>query len=246
MPSGPVTLQNTIKPSTPQKTLAMPASPLNNSIRSTQENQEWVHMTITKSTSELPPIKGEKIPIPPPATAQEGWNDDRFLPHNSTPISPPYSGPVKTKEQRKAKGAALHQGLSWTEGSDDQCPVHLSEKQGAHWFPKKISKKGKEPARDMEWETAYDAEPESDRAPPRQATKEIEAYKALFKWQHCFRDNCSFYRWKKVDVRYYPRIVGKDGVLSRQDETYRNRRRTVRRQHGQEGGEKTSSDIEWS
>ena len=122
--------------------------------------------------------------------------------------------------------------------------MYLSEKQGAHWFPKNISKKGKEPARDMEWETAYDPKPESDWVPPRQAKKEIGAHKDLFKWQHCFRDNCSFYRWEKVDVGYYPRIVGKDGVLSRWDETHRKRRRTVRRQHEREGGEKTSSDIE--
>ena len=40
------------------------------------------------------------------------------------------------------------------------------------------------------------------------------------------------------------RSVGKDGVLSKRDETHRKRRRTVRTRHEGEGGEKTSSDVE--
>ena len=122
--------------------------------------------------------------------------------------------------------------------------MHFDAKQRHDWFPKKRSKKEKEPARDMEWETAYDAEPGSDWAPPASAKKEKRAHKDLVKWQHCFRDNCSVYRWEKVDAGYYPRIVGKDGVLSRQDETHNKRRRTVRTWHEGEGGEITFSDVE--
>ena len=92
--------------------------------------------------------------------------------------------------------------------------------------------------------TAYDAEPGSDWAPPAPAKKERRAYKDLVKWQHCFRDNCSVHRCEKVDAGYYPRIVGKDGVLSKQDETHRKRRRTMRTRQEGEGGEKTSSDVE--
>ena len=47
-----------------------------------------------------------------------------------------------------------------------------------------------------------------------------------------------------VDVGYYPRTVGKDGVSSKRDETHRKRRRTVRTRHEGEGGEKTSLDVE--
>ena len=94
----------------------------------------------------------------------------------------------------------------------------------------------------MEWETAYDAEPGSDWAPLTPA-KERRPHKDLVKWQHCFRDNCSVHGWEKVDAGYYPRIVGKDGVLSKRDETHRKRRRTVRTQHEGEVGEKTSSDV---
>ena len=148
------------------------------------------------------------------------------------------------KEQRKARKTAIHPGLSWTACYDDQCPVHLSEKEGEGWFPRKPGKKGKEPARDMEWETTYDAEPGSDWAPPQPAKKERQPDKDLVKWQHCFRDNCSVHRWEKVDTGYYPRIVGKEGVLSKRDEIYRKRRRTVRTRHEGEGGEKTSSDVE--
>ena len=96
----------------------------------------------------------------------------------------------------------------------------------------------------MEWETAYDAEPRSDWAPPQPAKKERRPYKDLVKWQHCFRDNCSIHRWEKVDAGYYPRIVGKDGVFSKRDKTHRKRRRTVRIRHEWEGGEKTSPDIQ--
>ena len=107
-----------------------------------------------------------------------------------------------------------------------------------------MSKKGREPARDMEWETSYDAEPGSDWAAPAPAKKERRAHKDLVKWQQCFRDNCSVHRWEKVDAGYYPRIVGKDGVLSKRDETHRKRRRTVRTGQEGKGGEKTSSDVE--
>ena len=47
-----------------------------------------------------------------------------------------------------------------------------------------------------------------------------------------------------MDAGYYPRIVGKDGIISKRDETHRKRRRTVRTRHEGEGGEKTSSDVE--
>ena len=75
----------------------------------------------------------------------------------------------------------------------------------------------------MEWETAYDAEPGSDWAPSTPAKKERRAHKDLVKWQHCFRDNYSVHRWEKVDTGYYLRIVGKDRVLSKRDETHRKR-----------------------
>ena len=90
------------------------------------------------------PAKGEENPTPPPATTQEEWTDNRFLPHSATPTSPPYSGPVEAKEQRRVKKAALHPGLNWASCYDDECPVHLSEKQGQIWFPRKPSKKRKE------------------------------------------------------------------------------------------------------
>ena len=73
----------------------------------------------------------------------------------------------------------------------------------------------------MEWETAYDAKPGTDWAPPTPAKKGREAYKDLVKWQHCFRDNRSVHHWEKVDAGYYPRIVGKAGVLSKRDATHR-------------------------
>ena len=96
----------------------------------------------------------------------------------------------------------------------------------------------------MGWETTYDAEPGNDWAPPAPAKKERRAHKDLVKWQHCFRDNCSVHRWEKVDAGYYPRTVGKDRVLSRWDQTHPKRRRTVRKRHGGEWGEKTSCDVE--
>lgn len=164
MQSGPVITQNTTRPGTLQKTSTIPSSQQNNSTPVTQENQDWVHVTITRSASEPRRIKREKTPTPPPATAQDGWNDDRFRPRNSTPTSPPYSGPAEatlTKGQRKAKKVIEHPGLSWVACYDDKCQVHLSEKQGANWFPKK-QRKGNAIVREMEWETTYDEEPTTE------------------------------------------------------------------------------------
>ena len=154
---------------------------------------------------------------------------------------------METKEERRAKKAALHPALNWESCYDDECPVHLSEKQGGNWFPRKRRKKRKELARDMEWETSYDAEPESDwhtPPPPQAARKERRPHKDLVKWQHCFRDNCSVHRWEKVDAGYYPWIVGEDGTLSKREQTHRKRRMTVRTRLEREVGEKTSSDVE--
>ena len=151
---------------------------------------------------------------------------------------------METKEQCKAKKAAQHPGLSWTACYDDECLVHLGEKQGEGWFPQKPSKKGKEPAKDMEWETSYDAEPGSDWAPPAPTKKERRPHKDLVKWQHCFRDNCSVHQGEKIDAGYYPRMIGEDGILSRKDEIHQKCRKTVRTRHEGEGGEKTSSDLE--
>src|ERR1700759_4879236 len=100
-PSGPVILLNRIRPGIQVKTSTMPASPQNNSTPGTPGNQDWVHVTISRSASEPRPAKGVKTPTPPPATAQEGWNDNRVLPLSTTPTSPPYSAPVKTKEQKR-------------------------------------------------------------------------------------------------------------------------------------------------
>ena len=157
----------------------MPASPLNNSTPGTPRNQGWVHVTIGRSTSEPLHIKGETTPTLPPATAQDGWNNDGFLPRNATPTSLTYPGPVEMKEQRRAKKAALHLGQSWTACEHDQCPVRWDAKQRHDWFPKKMSKKGKEPAQDMDWETSYDAEPGSDWAPPQSIKKKRRPHKDL-------------------------------------------------------------------
>ena len=130
VPSGLVTPHNTIRVGTQQKTLAMPVSPLNNSTHSTPGRQDWVHVTINRSASEPRPTTSEKTPTPPAATAQEGWNDDTFPPRNVTRTSTPYSWPAETKEQGKARKAAIHTGLSWIACYNNECLLHLSEKQG--------------------------------------------------------------------------------------------------------------------
>ena len=87
----------------------------------------------------------------------------------------------------------------------------------------------------MEEQTAYDAEPGSDWAPPAPATKERRAHKDLVKWQYCSGDNCRVRCWEKVEAGYYPRIVGKEGVLSKGDEHQENVfdwTKVVRNTHG--------------
>ena len=202
---------------------------------------------MSRSVSKPRPAKGEKTPTPLPANVQEGWNDNRFLPHNATPTSPPYSGPVETKVQRRAKNAAYHPALNWAFCYYDEYPVHLGEKQGDNWFPRKPSKKRKELVRDMEWEISYNAEQESDwHIPPPlpAAKKKRRPHKDMVKWQHCFRDNCSVHRSEKVDTGYYPRSVGDDNGLSKPDETQRKRQMTVRTPHEKQGGQTISVEVE--
>ena len=148
---------------------------------------------------------------------------------------------METKEQRRAKKTVLNPALNWASCYDNECPIHLSEKQEENWFLRKPSKKRKELARDMERETSYDAQPESDwHSPPPTpaARKERTPYKEMVKWQHCFRDNCSVHRWEKVDAGYYPWIVGDARALSKRDETHRKRQITVRTRMEREGGKK--------
>ena len=47
-----------------------------------------------------------------------------------------------------------------------------------------------------------------------------------------------------MDTRYYTRIVGDDGALSKRDLTHRKRHMTVRTRLEREEGEKRSSDVE--
>ena len=125
-----------------------------------------------------------------------------FLPHRVTRTSLPYSELVGTKEERKARTVALHPGLSGTACYDNKCPVHLDAKQRADWSPKKLGKKEKNPARDMDWGISYDADPRSEWGSPPPAKQLRHHYKDLVKWQHCARDNCSVHRQEKVDTEY--------------------------------------------
>src|ERR1700712_3422500 len=93
--SGKDTHQNMIKSGTLRKTSTMQSSQSNDSTNVTQENQNWIHVTINRSSSSPPPIiKQERRSRTP--SQEEGRNAERIT-RNATPTSPPYSGPVETE-----------------------------------------------------------------------------------------------------------------------------------------------------
>src|ERR1700712_3735812 len=100
--SGKDTHQNTTKSGTPRKTSTMQNSQSNDSTNATQENQDWIHVTINRSSSAPPPVVKQERQSRTPS--QEEWHNAEHIARNATRTSPPYSGPVEPK----------HAAMSWT------------------------------------------------------------------------------------------------------------------------------------
>ena len=76
---------NTIKSGTLQKTSTMQNTQSNESTSATQESPEWIHVTITRSSSAPHPVVQQRRLHTPESDAQR-------IARNATPTSPEYSG----------------------------------------------------------------------------------------------------------------------------------------------------------
>ena len=113
---GKATHQNTKKSGTPQKTTTMQNTQCNDSTGASQESPEWIHITMNISSSAPPSIiKQERHSLSPGSNAQR-------VARNATPTSPEYSGSPKRE--------VAHASMNWTDCTNDECPIHLSENRG--------------------------------------------------------------------------------------------------------------------
>jgi len=177
---------------TPQKTSTMQNTQSKDSTGATQESPEWIHVTINRSSSALPPVVKQEQHSRTPE------NDGQCVARNATLTSPDYSGSPRRE--------VAHPSMHWTDCTDDGCQIHLGEKQGSGWYPQ-FTRRSRKPrvAHDHDWRQEMEANPGEDWAPqqpPR--TKAGRAHHEITSWEHCFNDNCSDHRWEKVDARYYP------------------------------------------
>lgn len=59
-----------------------------------------------------------------------------------------------------------HATFSWTACTDDACPIHLSSKEGAGWFPQKRRSRRVQPKPPLVREDAFLSEANKENIPP--------------------------------------------------------------------------------
>ena len=103
------------------------------------------------------------------------------------------------EQQKTAKRAMEHAGLSWTACYDDGCLVYLSEKQG-RWYPKKLSQHKFD--RDIPYETQLSPPPQTLK-PRHGNTGEMLAQRV--NWDKCYNKRYKTHRQQKEEAEYYPK-----------------------------------------
>ena len=205
----------------------------NDSTGANQESPEWIHVTINRWSSAPPPVvKQERHSQTPDSDPH--W---QLVARNTTPTSPDYSGSPKRE--------VAHASMSWTDCVDDGCQIHLSEKQGSHWYPQ-FTRRSRQPsvAHDHDWRKGMEANPGEDWAPQQPPERRARrAHGDITSREYYFNNNCNKQRCDKVDAGYYPRRVGERGTLSKNDRREQRKRKALRTQLGREGSEKTIPDV---
>jgi len=199
----------------------------NNSTGAIQETPKWIPVTINRSSSTPPPVvKQERHWHTPESEAQR-------VARNATPTSPEDSG------SPRREGA--HASMSWTDCTNDDCQIHLSEKQGSGWYSQFTRKSRKRSvAHDHDWQQEMEGNPGETWAPQQPRRRRARrAHNEITSWEHCFNNNCNEHRGENVDAGYYPRRVGEGGTLSNYDRTEHKKRRAVRKRREAKGSEKT-------
>jgi len=188
---------------------------------------------INRSSSAAPPIikQGRHLHTPE--------SDAQRVARHATPTSPEYWGTPNRE--------VAHAFMNWTDCTDEECQIHLGEKQGSGWYPQ-FTRRSRKPrvAHDHDWRHEMEANPVEDWAPQQEPRhrRARRAHGGLTSWEHCFNDNCKEHRWGKVDAGYYPRQAGEKREVLKNDRREQKKRRAVRTRLEGEGSEKTIPDLE--
>jgi len=131
--------------------------------------------------------------------------------------------------------------MNWTDCTDDECQIHLGEKQGSGWYSQ-FTRRSRKPsvAHDQDWRQEMEANPGENWAPQQQLGQQRarRAHGDFTSEEHCFNYNSKEHRWEKVDARDYPRQVGEKGTLSKNERREHKKRRGVRTRLGGRGAKK--------
>jgi len=162
----------------------------NYSTNGTQENQDWIHVTINRSCSAPPPVVKQEIR--PHTPEDTGY----YLAHNASPTTTEYSGTPRKEIQ--------HASMKWTGCHDAGFPIYRSEKEGSGWYPQSI-RRSRQPSiaqvHDKEWSQQLQESPVENWTPQQpQQCKARRAHKDFIGWEHCFNNNCKDDHWEKVDA----------------------------------------------
>jgi len=177
----------------------------NDSTGATQENPEWIHVTMTRSSAAPPPIVKQERGSHTPERDAEG------IARNATHTSSAYSGSPKRE--------VAHTSMNWTHCTENGCQIHIGEKQGSGWY-RQVTRRSRTAsvAHDHDWWQEMEANPGEDWAPQQPWWRIARrAQHQITSWEHCFNDNCNQHRWEKVEAGYYPRQVGEKGTGSKND-----------------------------
>jgi len=198
----------------------------NDATNATQENAEWIHVTINRSSS-----------VPPPAVKQQRRlhkpeSDAQRVARNATPTRRDYSGSPRKE--------VAHASMNWRHCTDHGCQIQRGEKQGSGWYPE-FTRRSRKPsvAHDHDWRQEMEANPGDDWVPQQPHQRRASsAHHEITGWEHCFNDNCKEHRWEMVDAGYYPGQVGEKGRLSKNDRRENKKRKALRTRLERKGSEK--------
>jgi len=177
----------------------------NDSTGATQQNPQWIHVTINRSSSAPPPvIEQERHSRTPESDAQ-------CVARNAIPTSPEYSGSPKRE--------VTHASMNRMDCTNDECQIHRSEKQGSGRYPQ-FTRRARKPsvAYNHDWRQEMEANPGEDWVAKQPRDKRASrAHPEITSWEHCFNDKCNDQRWEKMDAGYDPRQVEEKKELSKND-----------------------------
>jgi len=163
-----------------QKTLTMENTQSNAFTSSTQESRQRIHFIINISSSAAHAVVKQE------QRSQRPESDAKRIAWKASPTSPDYSG-SSTQEVADAS-------MRWTGCHNDECKIHLGEKQGSGWYSQ-LRRRSRKPsvAHDHDWRQEMEANPGDECAPQQQPQRRRarRANQEITSWENCSNDNCN-------------------------------------------------------